>query len=813
MIRHLFGFKGLLSLVLLSVFLQTQPAFGASPRLLILGSGNNAQNKAGITEKKAPPNRIDSEPVETIVLKLNNEQVQQLIETLARQPGQIEKADDEEKVGGLARFIQRIHNTANKARQRFRYLQSGIGDDPEDLPHLYRLLSKGESETKPNPMKTIMSVIVLFVASHAILWIYRRFTTNVHRRIKNHLSVGWKTKIGGLCLRALVRLLTMFVFIFITLSLFFIFMDRTESQSVLMATYLTAFLIVMGVRLVFRFFLAPNVPQIRFLPISTETARYLYRWIMAIAAVGSFGWLTCGVLRVAGAGEGNHLMTVAGVDLVIIAMIITMILQKRHQVRQALSQNLPETGLMVWMAGIWHYPAIFGALFLWLLSTANLFLFGMRPGVPSVKTLLVIPLYFLLDWALRGILRVVFGIAEKPGDVAQALTAEASNDAITNIEISAQETGFQKDSEPVEEKKPEAATSDAAEEPMIKKYLDMQRLNRIIGSGLRIALAAFMLFFLLEVWGIDIKIGKAVARMALNILIAVLICYVTWEIISAAIQRRLRQEMPEDDENREEGSAGGSRIGTLLLLLRKFMLAVIIVMAVMIILSSLGVNIGPLIAGAGVIGLAIGFGAQTLVKDIISGIFFLVDDAIRVGDYIEAAGTKGMVEHISLRSLRMRHPRGMVHTIPFGDMGSVTNYSRDYIITKLDIRVRYDADIKMIKKIIQKIDAVISENEKLAQGLLGAIKSQGVRQMDDSAMIMRVKYKTIPGKQFVIRREIYRMIQKEFKANNIEFAHRNVTVYMPPGEAAGEPDQKAIEAGAAAAVAAEQAEAEKKQSK
>ena len=126
------------------------------------------------------------------------------------------------------------------------------------------------------------------------------------------------------------------------------------------------------------------------------------------------------------------------------------------------------------------------------------------------------------------------------------------------------------------------------------------------------------------------------------------------------------------DEEAEEGGAGGSRIGTLLVLLRKFVLTVLFIIVALIILSSIGVNIGPLIAGAGVIGLAIGFGAQTLVKDIIAGIFFLLDDAFRVGDYIETAGMKGTVEHISLRSLRLRHPRGMVHTIPFGGMGTVT---------------------------------------------------------------------------------------------------------------------------------------------
>ena len=231
----------------------------------------------------------------------------------------------------------------------------------------------------------------------------------------------------------------------------------------------------------------------------------------------------------------------------------------------------------------------------------------------------------------------------------------------------------------------------------------------------------------------------------------------------------------------EEGGAGGSRIGTLLLLLRKFMLVVIIVIASLIVLSALGVHVGPLIAGAGVFGLAIGFGAQTLVRDIISGVFFLMDDAFRIGDYLKVSGTKGTVEHISLRSVRLRHPRGMVNFIPFGDLKLVTNLSRDYVIMKLDFRVRYDADVEKIRKVIKKkVYQPIMENPELGPKLLEPIKSQGVREMDDSAMIMRVKYKTKPGDQFGIRKEVYRLMQEAFKEEGIDFAHRNVTVYMPP---------------------------------
>ena len=164
-----------------------------------------------------------------------------------------------------------------------------------------------------------------------------------------------------------------------------------------------------------------------------------------------------------------------------------------------------------------------------------------------------------------------------------------------------------------------------------------------------------------------------------------------------------------------------------------------------------------------------------------------------------------------------------MYTIPFGDMGSVQNFSRDYIITKLDVRVRYDADIEKIRKIIKNISKELQKDEEIGSLLLSKIKSQGVREMDDSAMILRIKFKTKPGDQFAVRREVYRRVQERFRDQGIEFAHRNVTVYLPPevsgngadaspdgnpGESANL-DKKLLEAGAAAAAAiAQTAESE-----
>jgi small-conductance mechanosensitive channel len=355
----------------------------------------------------------------------------------------------------------------------------------------------------------------------------------------------------------------------------------------------------------------------------------------------------------------------------------------------------------------------------------------------------------------------------------------------------------------------------ADEQQKVESKMDIQHYIPLIRRTLRIVLIAFLFFIMLRLWGIDLSFGRLFTRSILSILITVVLGLITWQIIKARIDSKLKEEMPESDEDMEEGGAGGSRIGTLLILLRKFVISVLFVIVTLIVLSSLGVNIGPLIAGAGVIGLAIGFGAQTLVKDIIAGIFFLIDDAFRVGDFIETSGTKGMVEHISLRSLRLRSPRGPVHTIPFGSMGTVTNNSRDYIITKLDFRVRYDTDVEKVRKIIKTINKKIMKDEEMGSNLLDKVKSQGVRELDDSAMIMRVKFKTIPGEQFVIRREVYRLIQEGFAENGIEFAHRNVTVYMPPGETEDTPGNKVAEAGAAAAAmaAAQEQEAEKKKPK
>jgi small-conductance mechanosensitive channel len=278
------------------------------------------------------------------------------------------------------------------------------------------------------------------------------------------------------------------------------------------------------------------------------------------------------------------------------------------------------------------------------------------------------------------------------------------------------------------------------------------------------------------VWGVELPIAREVADSILKILLTVVLGYVVWEVINAFIERKLQtiQAGPEG------GGAGGNRFRTLVQLARKFILVVLVIMVSLIVLSSMGIQIGPLLAGAGVVGLAIGFGSQALVKDIFSGFFFLVDDAFRIGDYIDTGSLKGVVEHISVRSLRLRHERGMVHTVPFGGLKQVTNWTRGWVIMKLEFRVPFDTNVDQVRKIVKKINTRISTDPELGPKLLDQIKSQGVKEYDDSAMVMRIKFKTKPEEQFSIRKAVYTQLREEFAKAGIEFATRRVMVQMPP---------------------------------
>jgi small-conductance mechanosensitive channel len=233
-------------------------------------------------------------------------------------------------------------------------------------------------------------------------------------------------------------------------------------------------------------------------------------------------------------------------------------------------------------------------------------------------------------------------------------------------------------------------------------------------------------------------------------------------------------------------SGHAARLQTLLPILKNVLLAVLVVLAAMMVLASIGVEIGPLVASAGVVGVAIGFGAQTLVRDIISGIFYLVDDAFRIGEYIQSGNYKGTVESFSLRSVKLRHQRGALYTVPFGVLGAVQNQSRDWVVDKIMINVPYHTDLDKVRKIIKRIGESLAEDPEFGPEIIKPIKMQGVAQFGDYAIQIQTKMMTKPGDvQFAARRRALIMIKQAFEANDIGFALPMVHVSGEGGSSAG----------------------------
>ncbi len=732
----------------------------------------------------------DGQDVDSIVATMGDEQVRRLlINELKKQADQEQDLSGTDvKVSGIAGSIENIKDLMMQFRTSIDRLKTSEGMDVDsEFPTVYKFLLSGKRGA--NPAMTILSVVMVFVIGLIIKWIFGKYVYQTRQQIEGSTISAWTERITGLLLRGFFDIISLIIFIAGVLIASFIFLELNAAQKVLIASYLTAFSIVIFANLVLRFILSPRVPSLSLVPVTDELALYLYRWFVSIITVICFGIFTSGVFRLAGLSEINYYFMLTALSIIVAIMLFVMIFQNKEKVAAALSAGKPENSIQARLAKNWHHTAIFVVVFIVLFSMVQRLFLGMG-SFAAIKTLVIIGLYFLFDWLLRVILNVAFGLAKQPEDLGAILEKAKTGELAEASDADHQDI------------------DEAAKAP--PKTMVVGRMKSAVRGGLRIALLVYMVFWASRIWGFQFTVGAAISNALFSILITVLVCYVIWELINAKIQQKLKEEMPEDDEEKEEGGAGGSRVGTLLLLLQKFFLVVIAVMVVLVVLSSLGVDIGPLIAGAGIVGLAIGMGAQTLVRDIIAGIFFLVDDAFRVGDYVDVGGTKGTVEKISIRSFKLRHPRGMVNTIPFGDISTVTNFSRDYILTKLDFRVRYDTDVEKVRKIIKKkVYKVIDANEELGPKLLAPIKSQGVRQLDDSAMIMRIKFKTAPGDQFGIRKEVFRLLQEAFREEGIEFAHRNVTVYMPneTSENKSEIDQEKIkQAAAAAALAAEQQE-------
>lgn len=323
---------------------------------------------------------------------------------------------------------------------------------------------------------------------------------------------------------------------------------------------------------------------------------------------------------------------------------------------------------------------------------------------------------------------------------------------------------------------------------------DTPKLPDVVARCVRVAVLIGVAVMIAETWVVDV-LGLAsadqwdqITRSSRTAGVTLFLAFVLWELFKYATDPYMARKPKGSAEalaDSDTSATPASRISTMMPLLRMAAAILIVFLAVTIALEDFGVNVMPLIAGASIFGIAISFGSQTLVRDIVSGIFYLTDDAFRVGEYIDCGRAKGTVEGFTLRSIKLRHQNGQVHTIPFGQLGQITNFSRDWITVKFNLRFARDTDLETLRKAAKKIGVEMLEVPEIKAEILAPFKMQGVADIIDNALLVRFKFTARPGNPAMIQREAVKRMFKAFPTLGIEFAKEGATVILhtPPASA------------------------------
>lgn len=536
-----------------------------------------------------------------------------------------------------------------------------------------------------------------------------------------------------------------------------------------------------------RMILSPYLSQYRIPALSDHDANRLHRWLWALAAFDICTVLFAAWIAELGLNYDVYAFLYSILSAVMVLLNILMVLVNRRAISRALrnGKDVSEaTPVVRFLSRIWAPLVVLYVLFAWFELTYDLVL-GTPGSIPLIGgAYAILVSIFVVYGVINYVIERSFARARAVRRMNEIMEEEEAQEAaLARAEATAA------DSEEVERLAEELEETRAAEEEARAAIGHRHHMHTFEGLARRVAgILAFVAgaYAFFYIWDNEsAEMVESYADRLLDIMVIIFIGYIVYHAFRIWIDTKIQEESGDQEEAElgdEGGGSSASRLATLLPLFRNMVLIVVVVTILLIVLMELGINVGPLFAGAGIVGVAVGFGSQALVRDIFAGAFFLFDDAFRKGEYLDVGGVKGTVEKISVRSFQLRHHLGALHTIPFGELQVMTNYSRDWVMMKLPLRVTYDTDVEKVRKLVKKLGQQLLEDPVIGQDFIQPLKSQGVIEMQDSAMIIRVKFMTKPGDQWVIRKRVYEEIRILFEREGIKFAHREVTVRLADGK-------------------------------
>jgi small-conductance mechanosensitive channel len=474
-----------------------------------------------------------------------------------------------------------------------------------------------------------------------------------------------------------------------------------------------------------RMLFSPAHRRLRLLTVSDDIAAYAMRWIRRIVIVSVVGYAGAEVGLLLGLTYTAHDALLKAISLIDHIFFGIIVIQRRRTVRRWLRAPEGASGMFAairnWLARIWHWIALLLLAALWLAGAVEV-PHGYEIMFRSTVALIVVAIVArLMQIAMLGAL-----------DRAMA-------------------------------PRPEMAHRFPGLDARLALYHPV--LVSIVRAFVFLAAAVTVL----QLWGLGAfdwlvasRLGQHLLSSLLTLAVTLLLSIAVWEAVNAAIQRHLARL------TREAQVARSARLRTLLPLLRTTLLITILVVAGMMVLSEIGVNIGPLLAGAGIVGVAIGFGSQKLVQDLITGIFLLLENAMQVGDSVTVSGLSGTVENLSVRTIRLRAGDGSVHIIPFSSVTSVTNVNRGLGNAAVNVSVAWHEDTDRISDVLKEIVGDMQKEPAFAKQMLSDLQLWGVDKVDGASVTIAGQVVCTDSGRWSVQREFNRRMKKRFEELGIE---------------------------------------------
>jgi small-conductance mechanosensitive channel len=483
---------------------------------------------------------------------------------------------------------------------------------------------------------------------------------------------------------------------------------------------------------------APAASGLRLFDISDESAAYLMRWSRRLVVVTVFGYALGEAGRLLGLSDIARDALFKGVGLVDHIFVAIIVLQKRRAVRNWLRAPAGQTGVWAQLrnrfATIWHYLALFYIAALWLVWAVE---------IPNgFSTILRI---FVATSVVLVVMRITLILLH--GSLDRLITP--SEDTLTRY-------------------------------PALQGRLRVWRpLLHVMADSV---VYLITLVQLLQVWGFGAiawltgtDLGRHVLSSMTAVLVTLLLAMLVWEAANHLVERHLARLA------KEAQVARSARLRTLLPMLRTTLLAAILTVVGLLILSEIGVNTAPLLAGAGVLGIAIGFGSQKLVQDVITGLFLLLENTMQVGDVVSLGGLTGTVEDLSVRAIRLRAEDGSVHVIPFSAVTTVTNMTRDFGHAVIEVGVAYKEDYDHVIEVMRDIVAEMRGEPRWEGEIRDELEVMGLNAFGDSSVMIKARIKCGPFGRWAVLREFNRRLKQRFETEGIEipYPHQALVLNQP----------------------------------